>query len=215
MEKKVHIPADGTVLEGILSVPEGATGTVLFVHGSGSSRFSPRNAFVAKELQGTGIATLLVDLLTEEEDEVYENRFDIGLLSKRLGGVLRWLLNEPDTKGLAVGLFGASTGAAAALIFAAKPGGAIAAVVSRGGRPDLAIKELGKVKAPTLLIVGGEDHGVIEFNEQAFAALRCEKKLEIVPGATHLFEEAGALERVASLATAWFARFLVGAKHSV
>ncbi|HEY4501934.1 MAG TPA: dienelactone hydrolase family protein [Candidatus Paceibacterota bacterium] len=207
MEKEIHIKTDGVVLEGILSVPEGASGIVLFVHGSGSSRFSPRNTFVAKELQKAGIATLLIDLLTEKEDKIYETRFDIGLLTERLGRVFRWLGNEPGTKDLAVGLFGASTGAAAALMLAAMFGKGVAAMVSRGGRPDLAMKELGKVEAPTLLIVGGEDHGVIELNERAFAALRCEKKLEIVPGATHLFEESGALERVADLAAEWFARF--------
>ncbi len=212
MEQETHIKVDGVVLEGILSVPGGASGIVLFVHGSGSSRFSPRNAFVAKELQKAGIATLLIDLLTEKEDEVYETRFNIGLLTERLGRVFRWLGDESGTKDLAVGLFGASTGAAAALILAARLGKKVAAVVSRGGRPDLAIDELGKVEASTLLIVGGEDHGVIELNEQALAALRGEKKLEIVPGATHLFEESGALERVAALATKWFARFLTGAK---
>ncbi len=213
MEQEARIQTENAVLEGILSVPEGVSGVVLFVHGSGSSRFSPRNAYVARELQKAGIATLLIDLLTEEEDEVRENRFDIGLLSGRLGGALHWLQEEPETKGLAVGLFGASTGAAAALVFAAKHSASVTAVVSRGGRPDLAMEELGKVEAPTLLIVGSEDHGVIELNEQALAALHCGKKMEIVSGATHLFEEPGALEQVATLATEWFVHFLTGPKQ--
>lgn len=208
MEQKVHIPVDGAILEGALVVPKGVSGIVVFVHGSGSSRFSPRNMFVAKELQRTGIATLLIDLLTEEEDVVYETRFDIGLLTERLGGVLRWLSGESEAKDLAVGLFGASTGAAAAFNVATESGTRVAAVVSRGGRPDLAMEALHHVLSPTLFIVGGDDVGVIELNKRALAALSCEKKMEIVPGATHLFEEPGALEEVAHLATGWFARFL-------
>lgn len=208
MGKEVKIPVGGIVLEGTLSVPTGAVGIVLFAHGSGSSRFSPRNMFVAEELEKAGIATLLLDLLTEKEDEVYETRFDIGLLTERLGEVVRWLKEELEMKDLAVGLFGASTGAAAALQVAAGFPSCIAAVVSRGGRPDLAMKELGKVSAPTLLIVGGKDFDVIELNEQALAALSCEKKMEIVPGATHLFEEPGALLQVAALAVAWFKKYL-------
>jgi putative phosphoribosyl transferase len=207
-DKEVQITVDTAALEGILAVPQDAIGAVVFVHGSGSSRFSPRNAFVAQELQKAGMATLLIDLLTPEEDAVYETRFDIDLLTERLGGVLRWLDLEPATKGLAVGLFGASTGAAAALKTAARMGERIAVVVSRGGRPDLAMDDLPKVVSPTLLIVGGADYGVIELNEQALAALQCEKKLEIVPGATHLFEELGALEQVAALATEWFNKHL-------
>ncbi len=209
MEKEVKITVDGVLLLGTLAIPEKASGIVLFAHGSGSSRFSPRNMFVAKELEKAGIATLLIDLLTEKEDEVYETRFNIGLLTERLGGVVRFLSEKPETKGLAVGLFGASTGAAAALQVAAKLGSEVVAVVSRGGRPDLAMEKLGKVTAPTLLIVGGNDVDVIELNEQALAALHCERKLEIVPGATHLFEEPGTLERVAGLAVEWFTRFLV------
>lgn len=205
----ITITVDGVSLAGSLVVPKGAKSIVLFAHGSGSSRFSPRNGSVAKELQDAGIATLLIDLLTEEEDEVYETRFDIGLLAERLGAIVRWLEKEPSTKTLTVGLFGASTGAAAALLVAARFRKTIAAVVSRGGRPDLAMSELSRVSAPTLLIVGGEDHDVILLNEQAFAKLSCEKKLEIVPGATHLFEEPGTLQVVADLATAWFTRFLV------
>lgn len=204
MERDVTIPVSGVVLEGTLAIPKGAAGVVLFAHGSGSSRFSPRNRFVAGELQKAGIATLLIDLLTEREDEVYETRFDIALLTERLDAVVRWLHKEPKTRALAVGLFGASTGAAAALKTAAKQGARIAAVVSRGGRPDLAMDDLPKVVSPTLLIVGGLDFGVIELNEEAYAALPCEKKLEIVPGATHLFEEEGTLEEVARLACDWF-----------
>lgn len=208
MEQEIKIPIDGVALEGTLAMPKGASGIVLFAHGSGSSRFSPRNTFVAKELQKLGVATLLIDLLTEKEDEIYETRFDIDLLTERLGEVIRWLKREPKTKGLAIGLFGASTGAAAALQVAARLPSHIAAVVSRGGRPDLAMKNIGKVTAPTLLIVGGNDFGVIELNEQALAALHCEKKLEIVHGATHLFEEPGTLGQVAELAVAWFKKYL-------
>ncbi|HUY05436.1 MAG TPA: phosphoribosyltransferase family protein [Candidatus Paceibacterota bacterium] len=200
------IPADGVTLAGILTVPEKTIGLVVFVHGSGSSRFSPRNALVALELQDAGIATLLIDLLTEEEDEDYQARFDIELLSRRLGAVLEWVKRQPARERLAIGLFGASTGAAAALTFAARSPSGVRAVVSRGGRPDLAMSELGSVTAPTLLIVGGDDREVVALNEQAFAALSCEKKLEIIPGATHLFEEAGALEKVALLAREWFSR---------
>src|SRR3989344_699571 len=189
MWREIKVKINNIVLEGTLAVPAGASGVVIFAHGSGSGRFSPRNVFVAEALQKNGIATLLIDLLTEKEDEVYETRFNIDLLTERLGAVVAWIRKEPATKGLAVGLFGASTGAASALRIAAQPGERIAAVVSRGGRPDLAMDALPKVVSPTLLIVGGADFGVIELNEQALAALRCEKKLEIVPGATHLFEE--------------------------
>lgn len=207
MKRDVQVKIDHLVLEGTLAVPPGASGVVIFAHGSGSSRFSPRNIFVAEEMQKNGIATLLIDLLTEKEDEVVESRFDIGLLTERLGGVVAWIGTDAAMQGLAVGLFGASTGAAAALNAAAELGNRVAAVVSRGGRPDLAMENLGTVTAPTLLIVGGNDFGVIELNERALAALRCEKKLEIVSGATHLFEEAGALEKVAEFASDWFRRF--------
>ena len=208
MKREIKIPVPAVTLEGTLAVPENATGVVLFAHGSGSGRFSPRNMFVARELEKAGIATLLIDLLTEKEDEVYETRFDIGLLTERLGRVVSWLEKERELKDLAVGLFGASTGAAAALQVVARFPSRIAAVVSRGGRPDLAMEELDKVTSPTLLIVGGEDYGVIELNEQALAALHCEKKMEIVPGATHLFEESGTLEQVAELAVVWFKKYL-------
>lgn len=192
-----------------LLVPPGAEGVVLFAHGSGSSRHSPRNKFVAAQLREARLATLLIDLLTPQEDEVYRTRFDIGLLTERLAEAARSLAREPQTKHLPVGLFGASTGAAAALEVAAAMPEAIRAVVSRGGRPDLASHAaLRKVKAATLLIVGGDDTGVIELNEQAYAELGCEKRLEIVPGATHLFEEPGKLEVVARLAAQWFNRHL-------
>jgi putative phosphoribosyl transferase len=195
-----------------LIVPQGATGVVLFAHGSGSSRHSPRNKYVAAQLREAGLATLLIDLLTPEEDEVYRTRFDIALLTERLGDAARSLAREPRTKELPVGLFGASTGAAAALEVAAAMPEAIRAVVSRGGRPDLASHAaLHKVRAPTLLIVGGDDTGVIELNEQAYAELGCEKHLAIVPGATHLFEERGKLEEVARLAADWFTRHLAAA----
>jgi len=194
-----------------LIVPQGAAGVVLFAHGSGSSRHSPRNKYVANQLREARLGTLLIDLLTPEEDETYRTRFDIGLLTQRLADAARSLAREPQTKDLPVGLFGASTGAAAALEVAAALPEAIRAVVSRGGRPDLASRvALHKVKAPTLLIVGGDDAGVIELNEQAYAELGCEKRLEIVPGATHLFEEPGTLEEVARLAAQWFTRHLGG-----
>lgn len=207
IRKDVRLDIRNAQLEGSLSIPKGARGIVVFAHGSGSSRFSPRNVFVAEELQKAGIGTLLLDLLTEKEDKVYETRFDIDLLTERLGGVLQSLEKEPATEGLTVGLFGASTGAASALRVAARLGKKVGAVVSRGGRPDLAMDELGSVVSPTLLIVGGNDFGVIELNGQALSALRCEKKLEIVTGATHLFEEAGALEKVATLAVNWFTKY--------
>jgi putative phosphoribosyl transferase len=192
-----------------LIVPQRAAGVVLFAHGSGSSRHSPRNKFVAAQLREARLGTLLIDLLTPEEDEVYRTRFDIGLLTSRLADAARSLGREPQTKDLPVGLFGASTGAAAALEVAAAMPEAIRAVVSRGGRPDLASHAaLRTVKAPTLLIVGGDDAGVIELNQQAHAELGCVKQLAIVPGATHLFEEPGTLEEVARLAAQWFTRHL-------
>jgi putative phosphoribosyl transferase len=196
-------------LEGFLEVPAGARGVVLFAHGSGSSRLSPRNNYVAKELRGAGLATLLVDLLTPGEDTEYARRFDIALLTERLAGALEWLGRQASTRNLPVGLFGASTGAAAALQLAAMEPKRIAAVVSRGGRPDLAGEAaLARVRAPTLLIVGGDDAGVIELNESAYERLGCVKDMTLVPGATHLFEEPGTLEQAARLAADWFTRYL-------
>lgn len=205
------------MLEGTLAVPDGARGVVLFAHGSGSSRFSPRNRFVSGFLNQGGLATLLFDLLTAEESEFDERtgalRFDIELLSRRLTGAVDGLGSRPEIRGLPVGLFGASTGAAAALNAAAERFERVAAVVSRGGRPDLAMAALPRVQAPTLLIVGGLDGPVIGMNERAAAQLRCEHRLEIVPGATHLFEEPGKLEEVARLARDWFQRHLGAAGH--
>jgi pimeloyl-ACP methyl ester carboxylesterase len=194
-------------LPGLLSVPATASGIVVFAHGSGSSRLSPRNQHVARGLNEAGLATLLFDLLLPEEAEDRRNVFDIPLLATRLEEALDWLDSGPHAS-LPFGLFGASTGAAAALIAAARRPDGVAAVVSRGGRPDLAGSALARVKAPTLLIVGGYDDVVIELNEAALAMLACEKRLEIVPGATHLFEEPGTLDAVIELATAWFVRFL-------
>ncbi len=202
-ERPIRIPADGLLLEGLLGVPPDAVGIVLFAHGSGSSRLSPRNAFVARELRRAKMVTLLFDLLSVEESDEPALVFDVELLARRLRAATEWVRGEPATRGLAVAYFGASTGAAAALIAAAADP-AIAAVVSRGGRPDLAARVLPRVEAPTLLIVGGDDTPVIAMNEQALARLRCEKRLAIVPGATHLFEEPGALEEVVRLATRWF-----------
>ena len=205
----VHIPVDGVTLEGALAIPVNAQGLVLFVHGSGSSRFSPRNNFVAGELRNAGLGTLLIDLLTRIEDQDYERRFDIPLLTQRVLRVADWLQAQPQTKKLTLGYFGASTGAAAALQAAADPGNKVNAVVSRGGRPDLAgAQALGQVRCPVLLMVGGNDDVVIELNQQAHARLVCPKELVIVPGATHLFEEPGTLEQVATLAANWFVRHL-------
>ena len=185
---------------------------MLFAHGSGSGRHSPRNRYVARVLRGAGLATLLIDLLTPDEEEVDLRtgllRFDIGLLAQRLAGATDWLTENPDTRGLRIGYFGASTGAGAALVAAAERRGAVGAVVSRGGRPDLAGDALPLVEAPTLLIAGGDDVPVIGMNQEALGRLRAEKKLEIVAGATHLFEEPGALEEVARLAAEWFAHHL-------
>ncbi|MCG7756305.1 MAG: dienelactone hydrolase family protein [Nitrosomonas sp.] len=201
----VKIPAGAVELSGDLVLPPAASGVVLFAHGSGSSRFSPRNTYVAKVLQQQGIGTLLFDLLTRAEDQDYALRFDIDLLTQRLLAATLWLQKNAATKTLKTGYFGASTGAAAALQAAAKMQDAVAAVVSRGGRPDLAGEvALSQVTAPTLLIVGGADYGVIELNEQAYALMTCVKKLVLVPGATHLFEEPGALEQVAQFAADWF-----------
>ena len=205
----VVVNAHDAALEGLLVLPHGAHGIVLFAHGSGSSRFSPRNNYVAKVLNDAGIATLLIDLLTREEDLDYDLRFDIMLLAERLQEATGWLQQDERTKGLKIGYFGASTGAAAALKAAARLGKTIQAVVSRGGRPDLASNfELGKVSSPTLLIVGGNDDVVIDLNRRAFASLACEKEMKIIPGATHLFEEPGKLEQVAIDARNWFTRYL-------
>ena len=205
----VKIPAGPVELSGELVLPPAASGVVLFAHGSGSSRFSPRNTFVANVLQQQGIGTLLFDLLTRAEDQDYTMRFDIDLLTRRLLAATAWLQADPKTKSLRTGYFGASTGAAAALQAAAEMGNNIAAVVSRGGRPDLAGEvALSQVIAPTLLIVGSADYGVIELNEQAYALMNCEKKLMLVPGATHLFEEPGTLEQAAQHAANWFSKYL-------
>jgi dienelactone hydrolase len=209
-ELGVAVGAD--LLPGILTLPENARGMVLFVHGSGSSRLSPRNRYVAGVLKERGIATLLFDLLGEEETENRRKVFDIELLAERLSRAVTWVRGRRDVRELPLGYFGASTGAAAALVAAAKQPESIAAVVSRGGRPDLAADYLPEVKAPTLLIVGGNDEPVIEMNRNGLALLNCEKRLEIIPGATHLFAEAGALEEVARLAADWFKRHLVKEK---
>ncbi len=211
---EVQIQAGRKILFGNLNIPEGATALVLFAHGSGSSRHSPRNQFVARTLNNTGLATLLFDLLTQEEEAVdlrtREHRFNIGLLAERLVHATRWAKQQEETRDLRIGYFGSSTGGAAALVAAAKIPQDVGAVVSRGGRPDLAGDALPKVQAATLLIVGGNDDIVIELNEQARDQMRCEVKLEIVPGATHLFEEPGALEKVAKLASDWFVSHIGG-----
>ena len=208
----VSIASAGAHIEGALGMPDASFGVVLFAHGSGSSRHSPRNKYVAEKLREAGLATLLVDLLSTDEDVDYAMRFDIGLLTNRLADAADFLSKDKRTAGLPVGLFGASTGAAAALEVAARMPERIAAVVSRGGRPDLVpAPTLRRVKAPTLLIVGARDYGVIELNQQVHAELTCSKQIELVPGATHLFEERGALEAVAQLAARWFVRHLAPA----
>jgi putative phosphoribosyl transferase len=208
----VSVTAGKVNLEGNLVIPNGATGIVLFAHGSGSSRHSPRNRYVAGVLQQAGLATLLIDLLTTEEEEIdlrtRHLRFDIGLLASRLVGATDWLVHNPDTCDLKVGYFGASTGAGAALVAAAERPEAVQAIVSRGGRPDLAGSALPHVKAPTLLIVGGYDTPVIAMNEDALAQLHSVKRLEIIPRATHLFEEPGKLAAVAQLASEWFTHYI-------
>lgn len=200
-EKLIHIPAGKAVIEGALSIPDQAYGLILFAHGSGSSRHSPRNNFVARILNSNGLATLLMDLLTPEEDRNYETRFNIELLTQRLVTATNWV--RTNAKNLPIGYFGASTGAAAALRGAVQVAG-IKAIVSRGGRPDLAGNDISRVVSPVLLLVGGNDFGVIELNEDAFAQLKCTKELILVPGATHLFEEPGTLEQVADNAVKWF-----------
>lgn len=200
------------MLEGLLTVPEQAHAIVLFVHGSGSSRYSPRNQFVARTLQEAGLATLLIDLLTppeEEQDRLTAHlRFNIDLLKERVIGATRWLTRSPETAALSIGYFGASTGAAAALVAAAVLPHLVGALVSRGGRPDLAGEALSHVQAPTLLLVGARDTSVIELNRQAYSLLKGEKRLELIAGATHLFEEPGTLEQVAQRAQQWFVRYL-------
>jgi putative phosphoribosyl transferase len=207
----IRIKADSVEVEGMLELPADPIGIVLFAHGSGSSRLSPRNNYVADVLHHARMGTLLLDLLTPQEDRDYQTRFDISLLTQRLNTAIAWLRQHPSTRALGIGLFGASTGAAAALQAAAAHGAAIAAVVSRGGRPDMAGRQaLAQVRAPTLLIVGALDGVVIDLNQTAYTALHCEKKLEIIPGASHLFAEPGTLETVAALAAAWFTRRLAG-----
>ncbi|MEB8344839.1 alpha/beta hydrolase [Flavobacteriaceae bacterium KMM 6898] len=204
----LEIPVKNVILEGTLILPEDALGLVIFSHGSGSSRLSPRNNYVAEVLQKNGLGTLLFDLLTKKEDDIYETRFNIELLTQRLIEVTEWLQKHAPTKNLKKGYFGASTGAASALRAAAFFGNAIGAVVSRGGRPDLAMEELTKVRAPTLLLVGGWDHMVIELNESAYEKLKCKRKLEIIPEASHLFEEPGKLKDVAIRSSKWFNKWL-------
>jgi len=211
-DTEVWVAANGLELPGSLAIPPRAAGVVVFAHGSGSSRHSPRNRYVASELQARGLGTLLMDLLTPDEEAVdlrtAELRFDIPLLADRVVGAIDWLAAREETAGRALGCFGASTGAAAALIAAAERPELVRAVVSRGGRPDLAMESLAAVRAPTLLIVGGQDEPVIWMNRRAQDELRCETELAIVPGATHLFEEPGTLEEVARLAGEWFVRHL-------
>ena len=212
IEHTVRVPTGSIMLEGTLAIPNGAHGIVLFAHGSGSSRHSPRNRAVAQALQRSRLATLLIDLLTPEEEEMDREtarlRFDIGMLAGRLAHATDWLAQYQDTNQLRIGYFGASTGAGAALVAAAERPQFVGAIVSRGGRPDLAGDAIARVLAPTLLIVGGSDAPVIQLNRYALAQLQCEKRLEIIRGATHLFEEPGALEEVASLACRWFLHYL-------
>jgi dienelactone hydrolase len=218
VERTILVSIDHVELEGTLGIPKDAAGVVLFAHGSGSSRFSPRNRYVARVLRDAGFATLLLDLLSPREEEVDEitrhHRFDIGMLADRLIVAIDWLESEQSTAEMNVGLFGASTGAAAALVAAAERPRRVSAVVSRGGRPDLAGDSLAEVEAPTLLIVGENDDVVIQLNEEAKRLMRAEVRLDIVPNATHLFEEPGALEEVARLARHWFSRYLISTWHS-
>jgi dienelactone hydrolase len=217
-ERIVHVPVHSVILEGSIGRPANARGIVLFAHGSGSSRHSPRNRFVAHVLRQAGLATLLIDLLTSEEEvvdvETTAYRFNIGLLADRLVGITDWLAENPDTADLRIGYFGSSTGVAAALIAAAERLQLAAAVVSRGGRVDLALDVLSRVRAPTLLLVGGLDEPVLRLNEQVVLKFRTEVELVIIPGATHLFEEVGALDEVAHYAARWFLRHLAEARES-
>jgi putative phosphoribosyl transferase len=214
VEREVRIPADAASLGGDLTMPAGAKGIVLFAHGSGSSRHSPRNVWVASQLQRAGLATLLFDLLTSAEEardiHTREHRFDIPLLGQRLVHASQWIASQPELRALPLGYFGASTGSAAALVAAFELDNRVRAVVSRGGRPDLAGEAvLANVTAATLLIVGGNDVAVLDLNRRALSLMSCEKRLDVVPGATHLFEEPGALEQAATLAADWFVEFLV------
>ena len=211
---EISIPVGGVYLPGILTIPDPAKGLIIFSHGSGSSRFSPRNNAVAEVLQTRGFATLLFDLLTAREDENYRMRFDIPLLTRRLVKVANWMSAYPETHDLAIGFFGASTGAASALMAAAEMKDQIKAVVSRGGRPDLAMDALEEVRTPTLLLIGGEDRPVIELNKAAFNRLTGIKNLKIIEGASHLFSEAGKLEEVAALATLWFQQYVAPQTHT-
>jgi len=210
--KDITININNISLEGILSIPEKAQGIVLFAHGSGSSRHSPRNTYVAESLNNVGLATLLFDLLTAEEEAVdihtREFRFDINLLTERLKVTTDWVIQNPETQDLHIGYFGSSTGAASALVAASQRQDIIKAIVSRGGRPDLAGVALAEVKAPTLLIVGGNDFAVIDMNQEAMAQMHSKTKLEIISGATHLFEEPGTLDEVINHAAAWFTKYL-------
>ena len=209
LEREAEIPAGSRTVRGILSLPPGASGVVAFAHGSGSGRFSPRNQFVAKVLQQSQLGTLLVDLLEDDEADDRSRVFDIGLLARRLQTASDWLAAQRETQGMRLGYFGASTGAGAALVAAARAPGLVRAVVSRGGRPDLAREFLPAVTCPTLLIVGGDDEVVLELNREAYSLLRCPRQLDVVPGASHLFSEPGALDEVARLAEQWFVRYLV------
>jgi dienelactone hydrolase len=217
-ESLVSVAMDSVTVEGNLDIPQAARGIVLFAHGSGSSRHSRRNRFVAQVLREAGLATLLIDLLTEEEEAIDRRtrqlRFNINLLATRLAGATDWLLRNQSTRHLPMGYLGASTGAAAALVAAIQRPQAVSAIVSRGGRPDLAESALSQVQAPTLLIVGGNDDPVIAMNQSALAKLQTEKQLKIIPGATHLFEEPGTLEQVSQLASQWFGHYLAGSPVS-
>lgn len=208
-ENSIHIPMDSVKLEGELYVPQRAKGIAIFAHGSGSSRLSPRNTFVARVLHSAGLGTLLFDLLTKEEDVIYENRFDIALLVRRLKTATRWVKAQEHTRDLRIGYFGASTGAAAAIMAAAELGTEIKAIVSRGGRPDLAEETLGRVCVPTLFIVGGNDEFVLKLNRDAMRVMKTRTELKVIPRASHLFEEPGALEEVARLASEWFIKYLL------
>lgn len=210
--KAISIPLKHLTLKANLYIPENAKGLVIFSHGSGSSRFSPRNNFVANILNKKGLATLLLDLLTESEDENYETRFNINLLTSRLIAATKWVQQQRETEQISLGYFGASTGAASAIRAAAFFKDDIKAIVSRGGRPDLALDEISEVTASTLFIVGGKDSAVLELNITAYAKMESEKKFEIIPGASHLFEEAGKLEKVAELSASWFKKWLITKK---